>query len=181
METFVLSLFVACVLVIIVLGTGPVSAVKAGIAARVYVNSGTYESPTWVAANLVRDAQPSLPWDFADASSRQTRAKLYGKTQVDLAVQLVCRADDADTIFQEFVDAAVSPTEVLDMLILDGPLTAEGARGFRAHWLFSLSGAPQGAGDNIYNTFDLKPGYSSEGVPQAVVMGASSTPTFAAF
>lgn len=158
-----------------------VAGVKAGIAARAYRNTGSYASPTWTAADLVRDATPAFPWDMVDASARSTRAKLYGKTQIDLSVQIVVRADDADTAYQAFVDAAFSPTTLIDMMILDGPVTAEGARGVRAHFNFSLSGQPQGAGDLIYATFELKPGYSTDGVPKSVVMGASSSTTFTSF
>lgn len=179
MTSFTMFFILALVILIVCRAAAP--GVKAGIAARVYRNTGTYGSPTWAAVNCVRDAQPSSPWDMGDASSRATRAKLYGKTQIDLQVQLVCRADDADVGYGILVDLAVSPTGVLDMLILDGPLTAEGARGYRAHWLASLSGQPQGAGDLVFTTFDLKPGFSSDGVPSAIAVGASSAITAVAF
>lgn len=182
MSTFVLTLFAALVIWLIVFGCRTAtSAVKAGIACKAYRNTGTYGSPTWTAADIVRDAQPAFPWDLVDASARATRAKLYGKTQIDLGFQLVCRADDADTAYGLFVDASFSPTTVIDMMLLDGPISTEGVRGVRAHWLFNLTGQPQGAGDNVYSTFDIKPGYSTEGYPKSVVMGASSTPTFTAF
>jgi len=171
---------VACFVLVIVCRAGTAGP-KAGIAARAYRNTGTYGSPTWTAANNVRDAQPTFPWDMVDASSRATRAQLYGKAQIDIGFQLVCRADDTDTAYGLFVDAAFSPTTVMDMLILDGPITAEGARGVRAHFLFSMPSQPQGAGDLVYSTFDLKPGVSTEGVPSSVVMGATSTPSFTAF
>jgi hypothetical protein len=180
MFTFVVSAFLALIIIIICQRAAS-SAVKPGIQAKVYRNTGSYGTPTWTVANLVRDAQPAFPWDMVDASARATRAKLSGKTQIDLSVQIVCRADDADTAYQAFVDAAFSPTTVVDMMILDGPISTEGVRGVRAHWLFSLSGQPQGAGDNVYSTFDLKPGFSSDGVPASVTMGASSTPSFVSF
>lgn len=157
------------------------SAIKPGIAAGAYRNTGSYGTPTWTESTLIRDVQPAFSWDMVDASSRATRAKLYGKTQVDLAIQLVVRADDADTAYQAFVDASFSSTTSIDMMILDGDIATEGARGVRAHWLFSLSGQPQGAGDIVYSTFDIKPTFSSDGVPKSVTMGASSAPTFTSF
>jgi len=176
--SFVVGLFVAFVVLIICLPVAT-SGVKTGIGGRAYRNTGTYGTPVWTAANIVRDATVTPPWDYGDASARFTRAKQYGKTQMDLGIQLVCRADDADAGYGAFVDAAVSPTTLLDMLILDGAITTEGCRGFRAHWLFSISGQPQAAGDVIYSTFDLKPGVDPGGnVPQSVVMGAASAPTF---
>jgi hypothetical protein len=182
MNALLFALFVALAVLIILCPRVATGGVKPGIAAVGYRNTGTYGSPTWAAASIIRDATPAFPWDMVDASSRATRAKLYGKSQVDLGIQLVCRADDADTAYQAFVDAAFSATAIIDMLILDGPITREGARGVRAHWLFSLTGQPQGAGDMVYSTFDLKPGVDPSGnVPASVSMGASSTPAFTSF
>ena len=154
------------------------SAVKPGIGGRVYRNTATYGSPTWTAQQSVKDCTPSIPWDMQEAGSRETRAKLYAKTRADLGVQLVMRADDAATDFNAFADAAVSPTAVLDLLILDGLISVEGVRGFRAEWNVSLSGQPQEIDGVIYDTFDLKPAWSSNGYPRTVVMGAASAPTF---
>lgn len=180
METLIAFLLVTFIVLIITLPVAA-SATKPGIACVAYRNTGTYGSPTWSAATNIRDVQPAFPWDLVDASSRATRAKLYGKTQIDVGFQAVVRADDADSAYGAFVDAAFSPTTVIDMMILDGPIATEGVRGIRAHFLFSLSGQPQGAGDMVYSTFDLKPGFSTAGVPSSVVMGASSTPAFTAF
>ena len=159
MQAVAVLLLITFVVLVVMVPTAT-GGFKAGIAGVAYRNTGTYGSPTWTAAPIVADVQFALPWDFGDGSSRVTRAKLYGKTQVD---------------------ASVSPTAVLDMLILDGPVTKEGARGVRAHFLFSLAGQPQGRGDGVYTTFDLKFGVSSEGVPSAVIVGASSALTAVAF
>lgn len=172
------------VLVAIILGgfvpAVAAGAVKPGAAGRVYRNSGSYGSPTWVAVNLVKDATPSMPWDMVEAGARETRAKLYAKARADLSVQLVVRADDADTGFNALADAAVSPTTLLDLLVLDGLISVEGVRGFRAHWNVNLTGQPQDIDNVIYDTFELKPGWNSAGYPSTVIMGATSTPAFTA-
>ena len=157
------------------------SAVKPGIAGGVYRNTGSYGSPTWTEVTLVRDVSPTFPWDMADASVRATRAKLYAKTQVDLGFSIVIRADDADTGYVALFDAAMSPTTLIDMMILDGDIATEGAMGIRMHANVSMGSQTQGAGDIVYTTFDLKPGYSSDGVPKSVKMGASSAPSFTSF
>ncbi len=159
------------------------SIVKAGIAAGVYKNTGTYGSPTWTLQTLIKDVSPSFPWDMVDASVRGTRAKLYAKTQIDLAFQIVMRADDADTIYGAWVDAAFSPTTKFDLLILDGLIAVEGARGIRAEFVVGMSQQTQAIGDIVFSTFDIKPapGTVLTNYPSSVVMGASSTPTFTAF
>lgn len=154
---------------------------KVGIKGFVGRDTGTYAAPTWSEMTLVRDVTPAFPWDFGDASSRASRAKLYAKTQVDLGIQLVMRADDVDTDYQAMVTAAMSSSAVVDLLILDGDIADEGAVGVRAEFLVSIGGQSQGAGDVVYTTFDLKAAPTANGVPKSVVMGASSAPTFTAF
>lgn len=156
------------------------SAIKPAIGAGAYRNTGTYGSPTWTEMTLVRDAVNNMPWDFGDASVRATRAKLYGKTQVDLAAQLTMRADDADTAYVAMFAAAMSPTSVVDLLILDGDIATEGAMGCRAEFLVSFQ-QNQSIGEIVYTVFDLKPTYTSNGVPKSVIMGAASSPSFTSF
>jgi hypothetical protein len=157
------------------------SAVKPGIAGAVYRNTGTYASPTWAEITLVRDVAPGFPWDLVDASTRASRAKLSAKTQADLKVQLTVRADDADAGYIALFDASVSPTQLPDLMILDGKITVEGAMGLRAEWNVNFSSQSQGAGDIVYTTFDLAPGWTTNGPPKSVKMGASSAPAFTAF
>lgn len=153
---------------------------KVGINGAVLRNSGSYGTPTLAEIELIRDVTPAFPWDMGDASTRTSRAKLYAKTQVDFQIQVVCRMDDSDTGFQLLYDAAMSPTTVLDLHVLDGPVTEEGAAGVRFHALVSLTGESQGVGDVQYATFELKPGYSSDGVPKVVDVGASSVLAYTA-
>jgi hypothetical protein len=129
---------------------------------------------------LVRSVTPSMPWDMVEAGSRATRAKLYAKARADLGVRFEMRADDADAAFAAVADAACSPTTVLDILFLDGAITVEGVRGFRAEWLINLTGQPQEIDGSIYDQFEAKPAWTANGYPSTVVMGASSTPTITA-
>lgn len=183
MEIFSCALLLALVVLIVLSGQWAATAgAKVAIAGVVYRNTGTYGSPTWTACPLIRDVTPNFPWDMVDASVRGSRAKLYAKTQIDLGAQVVMRADDADTDYNAWVDAAVSPTGKLDLLILDGPITAEGARGVRAEFVVGMSTQAQAIGDVVYSTFDLKPGVGTTitNYPATVKMGAASAPTFTA-
>lgn len=180
MITLAVAFFATLVLLVILTG-GPrvaASAVKTGVGGKAYRNTASYVTPTWVAMNLVRSVTPSIPWDMVEAGSRETRAKLYAKARADLGVQFDMRADDADTAFNAVADAACSPTTLLDLMFLDAAITVEGARGFRAQWNINLTGQPQEIDGVIYDQFEAKPGWTSDGYPKTVVMGASSTPTF---
>lgn len=154
---------------------------KVGIKGQTLRNTGTYGSPTWAAIALIRDVTTMRAWDTADASARESRAKLYAKTMVDVGATLTVRADDVNTGYQALYDASNSPSSVVDLLILDGPLATEGSAGVRGEFLVSETGAPQEAGGVIYSTFDFKPKWTSNGYPSSVDVGATSALTLTAF
>lgn len=147
---------------------------KVGINGAVYRNTGTEGAPTWVEVKRVRSVSPSFPWDMVLVDSRETRAKQYATTQIDPMAQIEVRASDADAGYLAILDAAETGEEI-DLLILNGKLTNEGAHGMRASWLVSCTGETQGAGDAVYDTFDCKPGVAF--IPRAVVVGAAEAIT----
>lgn len=154
------------------------SGVKVGIKSKIYRNTGTYGSPTWTEITLVRDGTLNVPWDLADASTRATRVKLNAKTMLDLTFNCAVRADDADAGAVALFGAAFEDT-VIDVLALDGPISTEGSSGVRFHALVNMTSQDQGAGSVVYNTYDLKPGFSTEGYPKYIVTGSSSALTAA--
>lgn len=157
------------------------SANKPGVGARRYRNTGTYGTPTWTAQLYDRDVTIAMPWDMAEGGTRATRAKTFIKTRTDLSVTVVARADDADAAYTSLMDAAFNPTSVMDCLVLNGLISTEGARGVRGEFLVNLDSDPQEIDGSIYDTFMLKPAWTSNAVgPSTVVMGASSTPSFTA-
>lgn len=155
--------------------------VKPGIDGALYRNTGTYGSPTWTEVTLVKDVTPRRQWDMQEAGSRETKAKLMAKTRIDVGAQAVVRTDCANAGYQALYDASNSSSSLLDMLILDGPLTQEGAAGVRGHFNVNSTGAPQEADGIIYETFDLAPGWSSEGYPSAIDVGSGSAITAVAY
>lgn len=153
-----------------------VSAVKPAIKAVIYRNTGTYASPTWTAMTLVRDVNISRPWDFASADVRATRVKLYAPTQMDFAVTVTMRCDDADAAYLA-VDAAAISGAAIEFLILDGPITTEGSRGVRSSFHISDTGQDQAIGNVLYKNYELKTAFSTDAVPKSVVTGATSSLT----
>lgn len=157
-----------------------VSAFKPGIGARTYRNTGSYGSPTWTAQVEHKDVTLAMPWDWVEAGTRATRAKLFGKARTDITVTIVCKADDEDADYENLINAAFLPTTVVDLLVLNGLISVEGVRGVRAEFLVNLDSEPQMIDDSIYPTFTLKPTFTTNGYPGTVVMAASSTPTITA-
>lgn len=152
------------------------SANKPGVGGRLYANTSTYVSPTWTHQDFVKDVTLSMPWDMVEAGSRTTRAKLYMKARADLTITITMKADDADSGYERFRDASMSPTTVIDCLVLDGLISVEGVRGWRGEFLVNFTGESQEIDGSIYDTFELKPTFTANADgPSWVVMGATST------
>lgn len=157
-----------------------VSAPMPGIAAGAYRNTGTTGSPTWTEMTSVLSASGFADnWDFDNASKRATLAKLYDKTQVDLNGTLRVLADPAATDYAALYAASQIRTAIVDLMVLNGKVTIEGAIGVRAGYKLKRTQS-QGEGDVIYDEFECFAHMSgaSPVTPSTVVMGASSAPTF---
>lgn len=175
--------FYGLLLVLVILTGGPRAAtagIKLSVNSKVLRNTGTYGSPTWTAIGLTRDDQDNAPWNMTEAGAKETKAMLYAKTRIDLSRQIVVRADDSDAGYQALLAASDSQTSAIDMMFLDGPLTAEGAAGYRFHALVNQVGKPLDIDGVVYVTFECKPTWASDGYPSSVRMAASSTPSFTA-
>lgn len=149
---------------------------KVGIKAVLYRNTGTYASPTWAAAPLVKDVQVSAPWEMVDASSRGSRVKLYAKTMMDLGFTITLRKDDLDTQAVAILAAAMEDSPV-DFLVLDGLISVEGSAGFRGPMNVNLDSEDQGSGSVIYTSYSLKPAFVASAPIKYVVTGATSALT----
>lgn len=151
-----------------------------GSVAGAYRNTGTYGSPTWTEITSAQGGEIGDQWDFGDASKRVTRAKLYQKTQIDMASKLTLVANPAAADYVAFYGAAQSKTASLDCLLLNGKISTEGAIGIRSEFQISRQKENQEMGGVIVNNFDLMPIATTNGVPSTVVMGAASAPTITA-
>lgn len=151
-----------------------------GINGGLYKNTATYNTPTWADQTSVKSAKPGFAWDFAEATNRASPVKLFAKTLVDIAIQVMMRADPGDAVYTAWVNASWSRTTVFDLMVLNSKVSTEGARGVRGEFLISLSDEAQEIEGVVYTTFDLKPTYTANGYPVSVSMGASSAPTFTA-
>ncbi len=153
---------------------------KTGVGCGLYRNTATYGSPTWTIQPEVQSVSVSAPWDWVEASSRASGAKLYGKSLMDLSFSVTMRADDLASDWEAFMAAALSRTTVMDLLILNGLISVEGVRGWRGEMLASMDGEPQEISGSIMTSFTLRPTMTTNGYPKSVIMGASSTPSFSA-
>ena len=105
-------------------------AVVRGMDFKLYRNTATPTTPTWVLMTNVRDLTRNRDTALADVSTRGSQYRLQVPTLKDLSIdfQLVYFDDDAD---QEAFEEAYEAGDSIDMAFLDGPISTVGSKGLR--------------------------------------------------
>lgn len=107
---------------------------KVGHETKLYYNSGTNATPTWVLIKRGKDV--SVPFDKsrADVSRKESKWKKERGAQLELGLEFgyVYKAG-TDTVWTALLDSALNGT-ALEFAIMDGLITASGARGWRAYY-----------------------------------------------
>lgn len=146
-----------------------------GINAVLYRNTGSFGSPVWSPCQLISSSTTAPKWDKGEGSVRGSRVKQYAKTLADVTINPKMRVDYADANFAAFWVAA-NNDNVLNLLILNAPITVEGARGY---WLDMQVGANVENQDLTvveFQEFELFP-YVTSNQQSYVIMAANNTPT----
>lgn len=135
-----------------------------------YRSTGSHESPTFTELD-VSDLSVDPVWDKGDASSRASRGKRSLKTMLGLTVtgKLKKRVNDAG--YNEMMNAMVSDA-VLDILVLDGDVDTDGARGWRFDAQVYKASDDQGLGTVGFIDFELDMADSDNEVQAAYVTGS---------
>ena len=112
--------------------------VEIGYESSLYVNTGTYASPTWTEISLARDVTANKAVDQVDVTTRLTarngfRANDYGLRTLGWSFDmLVPAAGESDTAYDALVDAQNDRTSV-DILHVEGGLVSvDGLKATRA-------------------------------------------------
>lgn len=130
---------------------------KLGMNAKLYWRSaGTYGAPTWTEASIISDVTIDVTWDEADASARESRITQVVKTMLPLSVTARLKKKPLDSTYEAFMNAIISD-DALDLLILDGDMTVEGTRGWRADWQVFSGSEDQSMGNVLFEDMTLKP------------------------
>ncbi len=129
---------------------------KLGILSKVYRNTGTWGAPVWNEVTRISDLSVKPTWDKGDAGTRASRVKKSAKTMLGLTITGKIQVSDSDTHYQNFWDAAHTDG-TMDLLILNGPMTTNGVRGYRAEWQCFDASEDQAMGNVLYMDFELEP------------------------
>ena len=107
-------------------------AVKLGLDAKLYRNTGSHGSPTWNEVENVRDVTLNLEAGEADVTTRGNAGwRATVATLKDASVEFDMVWDTADDDFAAFRDAFLNHTAV-EVAVMDGDVAAAGSQGLRA-------------------------------------------------
>jgi len=141
---------------------------KTGIKCKLYLNTATYGSPTWVAIDFISDLAVNAVWDEAEGNIRGERVKSVAKTLLSLEITGKIRASDTDTNYATIIGAALSDS-TLDLMVLNGADDVNGTRGYRADFVVLGASEDQSLGAVIFDDITLKPAISTNAVKSVLV------------
>lgn len=151
--------------------------VRLGRDAKLYLNTATFGSPTWVALDNVSDLTVTAEWDEVEASTRESKMKLKAKTLLGAEVGGKLKFDLTDANTGTILDALLSDA-VVDIMVLNAPSTVTGARGFRYECQVHAANEDQGLGAAIFEDIKFKP-YPTANAKQSAKVTAGA-PVFTA-
>ena len=106
---------------------------KAGAAAQVYRNTGSFASPTWAAIKC-RDVKFSdKPAGMFDASDRTITINTKIPTRYEWKLEFDCIWDASDTGISALVTAAQT-NALIDLVCTDDAVATTGTKGLHAEW-----------------------------------------------
>lgn len=99
--------------------------------AKLYYNSATFGSPTWVEISYVSKVKAALKWGRAMNATRASTVNRGGKTVGDLSIDFTVEQDLTNAAFLLIWAAVISGSTTMDLMILNASNSTNGARGFR--------------------------------------------------
>jgi len=145
---------------------------KLGILSKIYRNTGSHGGPNWSEIDKVSDIAVKPTWKEGDGSTRSSRVEKMAKTMLALEITGKIRVSNTDANYIALWQAAHTD-DVVDLLVLNGPMNENGVRGYRAD--FQVFSAPEDQAMNIvlFMDFTLKPA-PSDNEPQKVVVSGGA-------
>jgi hypothetical protein len=136
-------------------------AVKLGLDAKLYRNTGTYASPTWNEIKNVKDVTLNLETAEADVTTRGNNGwRATVATLKDGSVEFEMVWDSADDDFGTIRDAFLNKTAV-ELAVMDGDITVTGTQGLRASYMVMKFSRNEPLEEAITVSVTVKPTYAT--------------------
>lgn len=155
------------------------SPMSLGITSKFYVNTATYGAPTWTIVDLVSDLKIGAKWNEGESSVRRTRVQTMEPTNLALELTGKIRKNISNQAYDVIRSAYLEGT-LVDVLVLDGPVTTNTSEGVRFEGCVFDMSEDQGLQAVIFKEFTIKPSAQTDNVPQSVVVTGGS-PTYTPF
>jgi predicted secreted protein len=135
-------------------------AIKLGMNAKMYRNTGDYETPVWAEMPNVKDVSLNLETGSADATTRGNggwRATLATLREGSVEFDSVWDTDDEGfTAMQQ----AYFSNGTIEVAVMDGDITAAGTEGLRATMSVTNFSRNEPLEEAITASISLKPAYA---------------------
>jgi predicted secreted protein len=135
-------------------------AIKLGMNAKMYRNTGDYETPVWAEMPNVKDVSLNLETGSADATTRGNggwRATLATLREGSVEFESVWDTDDEGfTAMQQ----AYFSNGTIEVAVMDGDITAAGTEGLRATMSVTNFSRNEPLEEAITASISLKPAYA---------------------
>lgn len=151
-----------------------------GINCKVYRNTGSYGTPTWTAVDAFRDVTLRYSWDEVEAPSRASKIKSVLKALGDYHATGEIKCSYTDAGYLAITAALNSQTSNIDLLILNGTSSTNGAEGVRLDALITTGDEDQGIGNALYRSVTMKQDAAGANGLKLVTV-ASGAPVYTAF
>lgn len=131
---------------------------RLGVLSNFYVNIQTVSNPIWQALPLISDCNVNGTWDQGDASTRQSRSKMFEPTLMDTEITGKVRVTNSEQ-YQSYLNLynAWYSDLVVEVLVLNGALNENNADGFRFQAKVFNWSEDQSLGAVLFKDFSVKP------------------------
>ena len=132
-----------------------------GLSAKLYINTGSYSSPTWTVINNCTDVTLSLSRATADVTTRGASGfRLQVGTLAEGTTSFEMIYDTADTNYTTLQSAFLNLTPV-DMAVAFGVITTTGTQYFRASFSITKFEITQPLEDAVKASVEITPTYNT--------------------
>ncbi len=135
--------------------------IKLGSQAKLYRNTGTYDTPVWAEMPNVKDLTLNLETGEADATTRGNSGwKATMATLKDGSVDFDAIWDSDDEGFTDLREAYFA-NGTIEMAVMDGDITVTGSEGLRATMSVTNFTRNEKLEEAITASVTIKPAYSA--------------------
>ena len=135
---------------------------RIGIEGKLYRNTGSYETPTWVEIDNVADLNLTLEKTEADATIRAGKGWRMTKGAIkEAGVEFQMIWDPTDTNVQALLAGWMAGTAI-EFAVMDGDIATAGSEGLRATMEVLKFSRGEGKEDGMMIDVAIKPTYAAQ-------------------